>query len=240
MNGYSIPHINLMHSVFTVYPGGCTVGYTLYSITLTFLFSNCLKCQKLKQTWGKKKLQIFARDKENIPICWIWCKDRNDVLAKTVVLFQVVQKGTTFTLVWEVAKCWRDTPRTQQNSISFWLGRHSGCERKSKQNTHGLCAAKDVRVSDKKRLKLVNIYYFVTSEEALFTMFPNLVDLHLKNGLNIGNSLSHLCPCHTSIYEALPGGETKKNHTTSLSCWFKCVSHRERPGGGPHDRSGRW
>ncbi|KAF3842485.1 hypothetical protein F7725_024436 [Dissostichus mawsoni] len=39
-----------------------------------------------------------------------------------------------------------------------------------------------------KMTKLFNIAYFVAKEEAPFTMFPSLVDLHHKNGLDLGDT----------------------------------------------------
>jgi len=39
-----------------------------------------------------------------------------------------------------------------------------------------------------KMTKLFNIAYFVAKEETPFTMFPSLVDLHHKNGLDLGDT----------------------------------------------------
>lgn len=50
-----------------------------------------------------------------------------------------------------------------------------------------------------KMTKLFNIAYFVAREEAPFTMFPNLVDLHLTNGLDLGNTYKTDNACRTFV-----------------------------------------
>ncbi|KAG5273476.1 hypothetical protein AALO_G00151730 [Alosa alosa] len=55
---------------------------------------------------------------------------------------------------------------------------------------------KDVK---EKMLKLFNIAYYVAKEEEPFTKFPKLVDLHLKNGLNFGNTYKNDHSCSTFI-----------------------------------------
>ena len=55
---------------------------------------------------------------------------------------------------------------------------------------------KDVKV---KLVKLFNIAYYVAKEEEPFAKFPKLVDLQIKNGLNLGNTYKNDHACHTFI-----------------------------------------
>lgn len=50
-----------------------------------------------------------------------------------------------------------------------------------------------------KMTKLFNIAYFVAKEEAPFTMFPSLVDLHHKHGLYLGDTYKKDNACRTFV-----------------------------------------
>ncbi|KAI4813074.1 hypothetical protein KUCAC02_024426 [Chaenocephalus aceratus] len=50
-----------------------------------------------------------------------------------------------------------------------------------------------------KMTKLFNIAYFVAKEEGPFTMFPSLVDLHHKNGLDLGGTYKNDNACRTFV-----------------------------------------
>jgi len=82
---------------------------------------------------------------------------------------------------------------------------HSDCEgaQAAKVNPSGTpmaCVLQKMSENVRERMtKLFNIAYFVAKEEAPFTMFPSLVDLHHKNGLELGDTYKNDNACRTFV-----------------------------------------
>lgn len=93
--------------------------------------------------------------------------------------------------------------RTLQSHVS--TAAHIECERALIAQTHPEKAPltsclnkmdKDVKA---KLILLFNTAYYVAKEEEPFAKFPKLVDLQIKNGLNLGNTYKTDHACHTFI-----------------------------------------
>lgn len=54
-------------------------------------------------------------------------------------------------------------------------------------------------VVKEKMIKLFNIAYFIAKEAASFTMFPKLIALHQKNGLDLGSTYNNDMSCRMFI-----------------------------------------
>ncbi|KAI4830176.1 hypothetical protein KUCAC02_001826 [Chaenocephalus aceratus] len=82
---------------------------------------------------------------------------------------------------------------------------HSDCEgaQAAKVNPSGTpiaCVLQKMSENVREKMtKLFNIAYFVAKEEAPFTMFPSLVDLHHKNGLDLGDTYKNDNACRTFV-----------------------------------------
>lgn len=157
------------------------------------------------------------------------------MFCRAVVLFQILQGGTTFSLGWAVAKIRIKTLQEHSRTTS-----HCDCEgaqaaKEYPSRTPMACILQKMSENVIEKMpKLFNIAYFVAREEAPFTMFPNIDDIHLTNGL------SQLCPGHRSIYEGRPGGETKTHSLLLCHVWLQCRLLWERPGDALRDICDRW